>query len=66
MLSLKPITKHNWIEAIPLTVREDQEEFMTSNTFTLAQLNFLDDFYKPANEKADISMKKLVLKKSRG
>lgn len=45
MLSLKPITKHNWIEAISLTVREDQEEFVASNTFSLAQLNFLDDFY---------------------
>lgn len=45
MLKLKAITKENWIDAILLKVREDQEHFVTSNTFSLAQLNFLNNFY---------------------
>lgn len=45
MLSLKPITKDNWLQAISLNVREDQEDFVASNAFSLAQLNYLDHFY---------------------
>lgn len=45
MLSLKPITKDNWLHALSLNVRPDQEDFIASNTFSLAQLNFLDNFY---------------------
>lgn len=45
MLHLKPITKDNWIQAITLRVREDQANFVASNAFSLAQLNFLENFY---------------------
>ena len=45
MLELKPITKDNWMDAISLKVREDQEDFIASNTFSLAQLNFLENFF---------------------
>lgn len=45
MLQLRPITKDNWIKAISLKVREDQMNFVASNAVSLAQLNFLDNFY---------------------
>ena len=45
MLHLKTITKDNWIKAISLRVREDQKNFVASNAFSLAQLNFLEDFH---------------------
>src|SRR6185437_8685018 len=45
MLHLKAITKDNWIKAISLRVREDQVNFIASNVFSLAQLNFLENFH---------------------
>ena len=45
MLKLKTITKDNWIQAISLRVREDQVNFVASNAFSLAQLNFLENFH---------------------
>lgn len=44
MIELKPITKDNWLKAISLRVREDQEKFIATNTVSLAQLNFLPNF----------------------
>lgn len=43
-MHLAPITKDNWIDAISLRVREDQESFVASNAVSLAQLNFIDGF----------------------
>ncbi|WML57799.1 GNAT family N-acetyltransferase [Neobacillus sp. PS2-9] len=45
MLHLKTITKDNWWKAISLRVREDQVKFVASNAVSLAQLNFLENFY---------------------
>lgn len=45
MLQLKAITKDNWIQAISLRVRDDQVNFVASNAVSLAQLNFLENFY---------------------
>lgn len=45
MLHLKTISKDNWIKAISLKVREDQVKFVASNTVSLAQLNFLENFH---------------------
>lgn len=45
MLHLKDITKDNWVKAISLRVREDQVNFVASNAVSLAQLNFLENFY---------------------
>lgn len=45
MLHLKTITKDNWIKAISLKVREDQVKFVASNTVSLAQLNFSENFH---------------------
>ncbi|MDN4606738.1 GNAT family N-acetyltransferase [Sporosarcina highlanderae] len=44
MLHLEEITKENWYKAISLRVREDQVNFVASNVFSLAQLNFLENF----------------------
>lgn len=45
MLHLEPISNDNWVKAISLNVRQDQKTFVASNIFSLAQLNFLDNFY---------------------
>jgi diamine N-acetyltransferase len=45
MQYLKTITKDNWLKAISLRVREDQVEFVAPNAFSLAQLNFLENFH---------------------
>lgn len=44
MLHLEPITKKNWLDAISLQVRDDQKDFIASNTFSLAELHFLENF----------------------
>ncbi|AYC28434.1 GNAT family N-acetyltransferase [Paenisporosarcina cavernae] len=44
MLYLETITKHNWLKAISLQVRDDQLTFVARNVVSLAQLNFLDHF----------------------
>jgi diamine N-acetyltransferase len=45
LLHLETITKDNWLKAISLRVREDQVKFVASNAVSLAQLNFLENFY---------------------
>jgi len=45
MLHLRPITKDNWVNAIFLKVRDDQKNFVADNAVSLAQLNFLENFY---------------------
>ena len=45
MLYLKAISKDNWIDAISLRVRDDQTNFVASNSVSLAQLNFLENFH---------------------
>lgn len=45
MLHLKTISKDNWWKAISLRVREDQVNFVASNVYSLAQLNFLENFH---------------------
>ncbi len=44
MLTLKPITKDNWEDAIELKVKEDQKHFMASNLYSIAEVQFLDQF----------------------
>lgn len=45
IISLKPITKNNWEEAINLTVKEEQKTFVASNLYSIAQVQFLENFY---------------------
>lgn len=39
-----PITKENWEDAISLTVNEDQKKFMASNLYSIAEVQFLENF----------------------
>jgi diamine N-acetyltransferase len=41
---LRPIDKHNWEEAINLSVKEEQKHFMASNLYSIAEVQFLDNF----------------------
>lgn len=41
---LKKIDKHNWEEAIDLSVPEEQKSFVASNLYSIAQVQFLEDF----------------------
>lgn len=43
-LHLKEITYENWEECIQLQLREDQEPFIASNLYSLAQSKFLPNF----------------------
>ncbi|WP_078555607.1 GNAT family N-acetyltransferase [Bacillus alkalicellulosilyticus] len=43
--SLKSIDKSNWEEAIQLSVKEDQQSFIASNLYSIAEVQFLDNFY---------------------
>lgn len=45
MITLQPITKHNWIDAISLKVKDIQKNFVASNAVSLAQYNFLNNFH---------------------
>lgn len=42
---LKSIDKHNWEEAILLTVSDEQQSFIASNLYSIAEVQFLEDFY---------------------
>lgn len=44
-ISLKSINKNNWEEAIKLSVKKEQEAFITSNLYSIAEVQFLDSFY---------------------
>ncbi|MEX5385695.1 GNAT family N-acetyltransferase, partial [Cronobacter muytjensii] len=48
MMTLKEVTKENWIDVISLAVRDDQKAFIASNAVSLAQLLFLDEFVAKA------------------
>jgi diamine N-acetyltransferase len=43
-IKLVPITKENWEDAISLTVKEDQKKFMASNLYSIAEVQFLENF----------------------
>ncbi|WP_088344681.1 GNAT family N-acetyltransferase [Bacillus cereus] len=42
---LKPIDQSNWEEAIRLSVKEEQQTFIVSNLYSIAEVQFLDNFY---------------------
>ncbi|HFK1549292.1 MULTISPECIES: GNAT family N-acetyltransferase [Bacillus] len=44
-LFLKPIDKSNWKEAIRLSVNKEQQAFIASNLYSIAEVQFLDNFY---------------------
>ncbi|PFM41487.1 spermidine acetyltransferase [Bacillus cereus] len=44
-LFLKPIDKSNWKEAIRLSVNKEQQTFIASNLYSIAEVQFLDNFY---------------------
>lgn len=41
---LKPIDKDNWEEAIHLSVKDEQKNFVASNLYSIAQVQFLENF----------------------
>ena len=43
-ITLQPVTAANWRELIKLKVREDQNRFVASNLFSIAEAQFGDDF----------------------
>ena len=44
MVTLKPIDSGNWEKAIQLTVTEEQKDFVATNLYSIAQLQFLENF----------------------
>lgn len=44
-IHLKSINKSNWEEAIRLSVKAEQRKFIASNLYSIAEVQFLDDFY---------------------
>jgi diamine N-acetyltransferase len=44
-LSLRPIDKQNWETAIELSVKEEQKAFVASNLYSIAEVQFLKDFF---------------------
>ncbi|QFQ28581.1 GNAT family N-acetyltransferase [Bacillus thuringiensis] len=42
---LKAIDKSNWEEAIRVSVKEEQQTFITSNLYSIAEVQFLVHFY---------------------
>jgi len=44
MPEIHPVTKDNWRELIKLNVREDQRHFVASNLYSIAQVQFGDDY----------------------
>jgi diamine N-acetyltransferase len=43
-LIIKPISKENWEDAIQLKVMEEQKHFMASNLYSIAEVQFLEQF----------------------
>lgn len=43
-LTLRLITRDNWEEAIQLKVKEKQKDFIASNLYSIAEVQFLDQF----------------------
>ena len=44
MPEIRPVTKDNWKELIRLKIREDQNHFVASNLYSIAESKFGDDF----------------------
>jgi len=44
MLELRPVTRDNWRELIKLQVHEDQQHFVASNVFSIAEAQFGDEY----------------------
>ncbi|WP_020063225.1 GNAT family N-acetyltransferase [Bacillus sp. 123MFChir2] len=44
-MSLKKIDKRNWEDAIQLSVDQEQQPFIASNLYSIAEVQFLDNFY---------------------
>ncbi|ENQ3107812.1 GNAT family N-acetyltransferase [Bacillus cereus] len=44
-ISLKAIDKSNWEDAIQLSVNQEQQSFIASNLYSIAEVQFLDNFY---------------------
>ncbi|MDA1785013.1 GNAT family N-acetyltransferase [Bacillus cereus] len=44
-IHLKSINKSNWEEAIRLSVKAEQRKFIASNLYSIAEVQFLDNFY---------------------
>jgi diamine N-acetyltransferase len=45
VVTIKPITRNNWEEAIDLKVAESQRNFVASNLFSIAEAQFYDEFF---------------------
>ncbi|OLS38545.1 GNAT family N-acetyltransferase [Bacillus sp. MRMR6] len=43
-IKLRKVTKENWQECINLQVREEQRKFIASNLYSIAQVQFLENF----------------------
>ncbi|MEW9050510.1 MAG: GNAT family N-acetyltransferase [Neobacillus sp.] len=43
-IKLRKVTKENWEECIDLQVREDQKKYIASNLYSIAQVQFLENF----------------------
>src|SRR5215216_5661747 len=43
-LSIRPVTKDNWRELAKLKVRDDQTHFVASNTYSIAESQFGDEY----------------------
>lgn len=44
-VSLKTIDKNNWEDAIRLSVTEEQKPFIASNLYSIAEFQFLENFF---------------------
>jgi diamine N-acetyltransferase len=44
-ITLQPINKGNWEEAIDLKVHSEQQKFMASNLYSIAEVQFLENFH---------------------
>ncbi|KOP67472.1 spermidine acetyltransferase [Bacillus sp. FJAT-18019] len=44
MIRLQPIDKDNWTECIKLNAKPEQEKFIASNLYSIAQFQFLEHF----------------------
>ena len=44
-ISLKTIDKNNWEDAIQLSVNQEQQPFIASNLYSIAEVQFLDNFH---------------------
>ncbi|MBM6618838.1 GNAT family N-acetyltransferase [Bacillus suaedaesalsae] len=45
IITIQSINKGNWEEAIQLSVKEEQKSFVASNLYSIAEVQFLENFY---------------------